>query len=328
MSPLAASTQSEFLSRLAVPVGQYLELRLITPDVRGASQHYCSSIDEAIERVAATDGTANVYVGACPRDRRSGSRGAVTAVAGAWADLDFHQLDPTSRDVALELAYRRIEALGIPPTMLVHTGNGLQAWWLFHEPVKVTDQWSAERFEAINSGLAERLGGDHVHDLARVLRVPGTMNLPDAKKRARGCLPVLARLLDSDGPSYELMDLGSFAVPVSEVSTRSGTSCAMSAQPPEDDAAIVGAFEQLLSQLGPHHPLSRTWTGRRQLPDGSRSAFDMALACQMVRLRIRREFAASVLRSNPCGKGHDATDQYIDRTVARAFAKCGPTHGR
>jgi hypothetical protein len=235
--------------------------------------------------------------------------------------LDFHQIEPTNRDVAHELAHRRIKAFGHRPTMLAHTGNGLQAWWLFHEHAAITDEWPVKHFEAINIGLAERLGGDHVHDLARVLRVPGTINLPDAKKRARGCVPVLARLLSIDGPTYSPPNLASFAVATSARPSPRFRGCSAITEPIDlPDEALVAAFQHLLQRLGPHHPLTRTWEGRRRLPDSSRSGFDWAFARQCARVGITPDQVVALMRIYGFGKGHDATNAYLLRTVARAYA--------
>lgn len=78
-----------------------------------------------------------------------------------------------------------IKAMGPEPTLLVHTGHGLHAWWLFREPWLFDDD--AERQRAVSfsrrwqqtlRGLAKQHGWDvdATHDLTRVLRVPGTFN--------------------------------------------------------------------------------------------------------------------------------------------------------
>lgn len=320
----SAAELHAFLSCLVIPAGQYLEVRLIVPDAPGASQHFCRTTDDAIAIATRSSGTANVYVGACPRSRRSGKRDAVTTVLGAWADLDFHQTDP-NRDVALELAYRRIEALGIQPSMLVHTGNGLQVWWLFCRPAAITADWPAERFEAINIGLARRLGGDHVHDLGRVLRVPGTMNLPAVKKRERGCVPVMARLLDAGGPTYRPEDFASVAIALPPTATRQFDTAKIdvSSQPSPE---VLEAFTGLLDALDPNHSLVRTWQGDRELLDDSRSGWDMAMANQLVRAGIRDEFIPHILRAFRKGRGATANARYLARTIAKAQDMFGDNH--
>ncbi len=312
----------QFFERLGDSGYEFNEVRLIGPATGKVTQSFRSSVADAITIAADASGQLNVYIGANPRFRRRGTRDDVHTARGAWADLDFHQIDP-NRDLALELAYRRIEALGMRPTMLVHTGNGLQAWWLFRAPVAVSKEWPAERFEAINNGLAEQLGGDHVHDLARVLRVPGTVNLPDARKRERGCVPVMARLLKVGGPTYAPQDFDSIAI------TPASSSCpgvSTIEVPREPNPEVVEAFIELIDALDPCHPLSRTWRGDRELADDSRSGWDMAMANQLVRAGIRDEFVPHILRAFHKGRGRLATDKYLARTISKALRPLGVEH--
>lgn len=109
---------------------------------------------------------------------------------------------------------RRIwEAVPLAPTVLVHSGNGLQVWWAFAEPWLIEDgddpavvrdamydlarQWSATlRYHA------HRLGGwqiDSTFDLARVMRVPGTLNV-------RGEHVTRARILEIDPDARHEID--------------------------------------------------------------------------------------------------------------------------
>jgi hypothetical protein len=57
---------------------------------------------------------------------------------------------------------------------------------------------SVERLESYNKALAQQLGADHCHNIDRIMRLPGTTNLPDAKKRALGRRPVAAELIYLD----------------------------------------------------------------------------------------------------------------------------------
>jgi hypothetical protein len=323
--PAVRTDAENFFCRLGLPDGQFRELRLIDPGDSRVVQRYCQSAADAFAIAADASGRLNVYVGACPRSQPSGRREAVTVVPSAWADLDFHQIDPTNRDLAMELAHRRVEALGIPPTLLVHTGNGLQVWWLFHEPVAISDKWPAERFEAINLGLAKRLGGDHVQDLGRVLRVPGTMNLPDARKRARGCVPVTARLIDASGPTYLPENFASISISVPPAPSRH-LEAARVEVPQEPNPEVLEAFSGLLEALDPFHPLVRTWRGDRELVDDSRSGWDMALANQLVRAGIRDEFVPHILRAFAKGRGAAANERYLARTITKAQDMFGDSH--
>jgi len=310
-----------FLRRLGLPDEQYLEIRSVIPDRGGVRQRFRSSIDEAISSAQEAGRSANVYVGACPRSIRKGSRGAIRLVTATWADLDFHDINPHDRQSSENEALSRIGRFRFPPTMLIHSGNGLQAWWLYREPMRLSRTHTAEHFEAINRGIGKALGGDAVHDLARVLRLPGTLNIPDARKRARGCVPVMARIVDVNGPSYspdDLCELRAETRPAAVPTRRT-----LDAIPFESDAEVIATFLRLLDALDSKHRLVRTWRGDRVLGDSSRSGWDMALANQLVRAGIRSEFLADILRAYPLGRGRAATSDYLVRTITKARSSAG-----
>jgi hypothetical protein len=250
----------------------------------------------------------------------------VSVVTAAWADIDFHQVHP-DREPAERIAWSRLNAFPLPPSILVHSGNGRQAWWLYDHPMALSDEWPAERFESINRGIAKALGGDAVHDLARVLRVPGTMNLPDARKRARGCVPVMARLVYANGPTWSPDDFKDFETPAPSNALRTSPARASIGQADRPDDEILEAFKQLLERLPSNYALVRTWRGDRLLNDTSRSAFDMALVDHLVRAGVRDEFIPVIVRSFPFGRGVFASDDYIARTIAKATPCVGAQRG-
>jgi len=112
----------------------------------------------------------------------------VIAIPGFWLDIDVaseaHKNTelPQSIDEALQL----LEEFNWQPTILVHSGYGLHAYWLLNEPwyfangedyQKAKDY--SELFQSVIRAVAANKRGwkiDNTSDLARVLRVPGTMN--------------------------------------------------------------------------------------------------------------------------------------------------------
>jgi hypothetical protein len=133
--------------------------------------------------------TCNVWFGVStrhqrlPGNQRGGDKDCLE-VPGLWVDIDIagpnHKtaaaLLPPHEEAALEL----IGSFNLPATVIVHTGGGLHAYWLFNEMRAVTDvvpllpQWGA---------TWKRLAGergwhiDNVWDPARILRLPGSWNL-------------------------------------------------------------------------------------------------------------------------------------------------------
>lgn len=80
------------------------------------------------------------------------------------------------------------------------TGGGVQAVKFLREPVTLgAGGIPHEEFEEINVAWANARGGDKCHDCSHLLRIPGTINWPDARKRARGRAPALARLIAQRG---------------------------------------------------------------------------------------------------------------------------------
>lgn len=119
---------------------------------------------------------------------------------------DMHDTKPYPPD--LEAARKVYQSVPLAPTMIVHTGNGLHAWWCFAEPWLVEDgpdpdverAAMAELARAWSATLrfhADRLGQwkiDSTFDLARVLRMPGTLNAkPGAEPK-----PVVLEHVDPD----------------------------------------------------------------------------------------------------------------------------------
>lgn len=87
-------------------------------------------------------------------------------------------------------ALERIRSYTPRPTAVVFSGGGYQAFWRLVEPC--TD---LSRVERCNIKIAEDLGGDHCHNVDRIMRLPGTINVPNAKKRAAGRTEALAYVL-------------------------------------------------------------------------------------------------------------------------------------
>lgn len=95
------------------------------------------------------------------------------------------------------------------PTVVLGSGGGLQAFWQHDggaEPSQI---------EALNRALEDRFGGDPVANIDRVMRLPGTVNWPDAKKRARGRVPALAQIIQPDtGEVYSVEALARAYPPI------------------------------------------------------------------------------------------------------------------
>lgn len=177
-----------------------------------------------VDRVLALDhdGAKGIYLRATTINRQLDpwARGGASdsyALPGLWADVDFgtlgHKIDE-EKQLPLppneEEARLIVETSGLPaPSLWVHSGGGFYPWWLLDQPVliddsirKVVGDVSAQWQQTIQQS-AERLGyhyGTGVGDLARVLRIPGTINRKAGAERP-------CRIVEDNGTIYPLAQL-------------------------------------------------------------------------------------------------------------------------
>lgn len=92
------------------------------------------------------------------------------------------------------------------PSMVVDTGGGYQAIFKFDRKIDI-DPVALETFKKIGGAARRELHGDIIYDASRILRLPGGINTPTAKKavQGRGVMPV--GIYDKSGASCSLDDL-------------------------------------------------------------------------------------------------------------------------
>ena len=107
------------------------------------------------------------------------------------SDIDcatsFH-LDLDDRNPS---ALLRLQNMNPAPSVILFSGGGYQAFWKLDEPL-----YDFEKAEAINRGLALAVGADDCFNVDRIMRLPGTINWPNAKKRASGRTEALAYVVE------------------------------------------------------------------------------------------------------------------------------------
>lgn len=205
---------AEFLDAgfASVPPEQHI-LVWTLPDKR--SRWYRGGDVETIATDVAGLKDRDVYIAAGLSAKNNGvsrrvEAAEVSGLVGLWADVDIAESEahkkknlPATEADALAV----LDAMGAPPTLVVHSGHGLQAWWFFTEPwifasqeehdaaARLSIQWFATmKVRAAVLGWTI----DATHDLSRVMRVPGTTN--------RKGIPVPVRVIRSGGPTYEPLD--------------------------------------------------------------------------------------------------------------------------
>lgn len=275
------------------------------------------------------EGKPDVYVHAAlagpgaPRAKRPHARHAA-AIPGVWADIDVvgGPDDPPGKllapdvDAALEIANGILT-----PTVLVHSGYGVQAWWLLEEP------WSLEGEDARgqagrmvqgwqrllrNAALDKGFGLDPTHDLARLMRLPGTLNNkgPDGTTA-----PV--RVLEDDGPRYPMEEIAGYAIAAAPPQQASKVNLGSNRRFP------VRKFDALRDN---HESFRGTWEHTlrdRKTKGWSMSEYDLALASMAVNAGWSDDEVAELIAEHR--RKHNGEDDpkaartdYLERTIARA----------
>ncbi len=278
---------------------------------------------------AQLDGAADIYtgVGLAPAPLGPHVRAKshdVAAIAGLWLDIDIDNPGRKSDGVPSREAAIELAGAIAPPTLLVDSGYGLHAWHLFEggpwrfesdqartHAANMAWQWYAlHRRYCQLWGWA--LGG--THDLARLLRLPGTTN-----GKLDPAVPV--RCVSSDGPRHSRRDLS--------------RACAVAGLPtvaPEAEALDVDFGDLppwVADVLARYRGISAAFHHRPPNAKWSTSEWDLALASRSVPEGLANDQIGTLILAHRRAHGADESKlrrnggKYLSDTIARARARSG-----
>lgn len=186
------------------------QLTAIVPDGKITTVTFRS--DQAKEARAWIDerqGRENLYFTVNPLIRAMNVKAKKEHIRGMAA---LHvDIDPRPGE---ELAPERARALKLlqefkpKPTVIIDSGGGYQGFWLLDEEQRTDgNEDRAVELEAYNLQLEVLTQADACHNIDRIMRLPGTVNVPNAKKRKKGREPALASVVEVDWDrTYSLKD--------------------------------------------------------------------------------------------------------------------------
>lgn len=226
-------------------------------------------------------GNANQFFGVCPRFAREFDLAAqIRLVRTLWADLDHCSV--------AEAKQRCVDALLPEPSVIVNSGNGVHLYWLLTEPYAIDDVGDpvpkseidkqtlspkTQHVQAIQQGMALKIGGDATHDLSRILRLPETLNRKDARN---GKEPVPCTLVECDSSKrYPLSRFEQYAV----------TAKAVSSQPvktPAETQGLGSSGKPLTAMTAAQKEKFKKLYAACKKGEGDRSRNDNALLCHAV----------------------------------------------
>jgi len=211
-----------------------------------------------------------------------------------------------------------LEAFSPRPSAVIDSGNGYQALWRLRDPIPINGEAHWTELETYNRQLAADLDGDSTHDVSRILRLPGLINLPDEKKRKRGRVERATATVWLEDSAYILGDDFTPAPP-EKGRTAAGAAVELPGELPTIDlddlpAAVTPRTRMLIVQGDdPDDPTKY----------GSKSEVMWAVVCEMVRADCSNELIAAVLldpdfgiSDHPLRQRHPI--EYVARQIERA----------
>ena len=257
--------------------------------------------------------------------------GEIAGISGFWADFDLRsdahgkKALPTTISDALSVI-----PASMPPTVVITTGNGAHAWWLFKEPylfdsdddrqatASLVARWNALLcLNASSRGWAY----DRLSDLARILRIPGTQNLKD---RAN---PKDVALHSFSDRRYNLSDFAQYlddaAIPDLQAQEKAAKEWA---ERFTDTPLVINANAQIPQDtldgwMAADMRFKNTWLRQRHdLKDQSQSGYDLSLANFGIETGLTDQLVVDLIihHRRQYGQKPRTRVDYFQRAIAKA----------
>ena len=181
----------EFMDELYKGVPTDKATYLFTRPDNATYPYTISQMDQMLEKAMQLTKTKDVYFGLHLMDELPppGKRSSEKKICSmSFIHEEYDGKGPAHKEQnlpeTLEELLSFLHSLECPPSIIVHSGNGVHTYWLLQEYITVTDE-NREWIKRIVKGYEKHthlLGMergwkfDPVADLARVLRIPGTLN--------------------------------------------------------------------------------------------------------------------------------------------------------
>jgi hypothetical protein len=195
----------------------YIELRTFAPDTDANRRAVANRIRDfvPVNEGQFDFGRVSVFLRECERyelgaffgvalrsqrgaDEREGTGEHCQVLTAIFVDADFKHLGEDE-------TRRRLESLGLPPSLLVRSGGGLHPYWLLRVPIYLQMPGEMARAKKLLRDFARALAGvvdESVSEPARVLRIPGSKNFKSEYGTPRN-----VELVAADGPRYDIADI-------------------------------------------------------------------------------------------------------------------------
>jgi len=287
----------EFLNRLFGNISD--DARILIHQLPSRSSRFFDTSEKAANYVdTILNGSQNIYTTAGllrPGIKKGrGKKEDVVGVVAFGIDIDLKRPEKPRGVGTIEEAKALVCGHGWDPTLIIFTGNGIQAWWIFKEPLMFENDEQRKDCELICKRIQEtvrRLAKksnwdiDSTHEINRVLRIPKTYNRKDPAN------PLEVKLILDTGIEYDdpEEDFEEFIIPSDQVTPRPDTTAVVVSNGLNlvPDAQPPGELFADLVLIDPKFGV--TFVGRRgandtkKWKDTSASSYTMSLANAMAR---------------------------------------------
>jgi hypothetical protein len=343
-SKLEASTADEFWAALTLESVEFLEklrpggpwvLTAIEPDGKPTTLT-ANNPGEARDFIRAHNGRRNIYYSVNPTRTPMTAKPAKTdvgAIEHVLADLDPVQSESSADAKARYVA--ELETFEPRPTFVIDSGNGIQLLWRLTAPIVLgkpmpgeagrlsyspEDQAKIDQAEARSAAVMGQLNAKAgTQNIDRILRLPGTINLPNAKKKREGRVVCPTNLINFNDVSHSL-DVFPFPTEgARQQKAKHGNS--------SNAEASLDDLDNLPDVDIAHLPISNEIrqaidTDGSEIGGGDRSRGAARITCELVRANCTDQQIASVLWHRPIS-AHFREQANPNRAIQRviAFAK-------
>jgi hypothetical protein len=271
------------------------------------------------EWIEARQGKRNVYFQVNPVRRimrKKPNRADIARGVALFTDADPDAVTEASKGLAAARERLLKDADGLierkEVSIIINSGNGLQYIFVLAEPVPLSAQVvkkkgnpttepceNTKALAAEGRRLALRFNGDKVQNTDRIFRVPYTVNMPNAKKREKGRMPVLATAYHFSDRRFSRDQLKRLSLPNL------------------DDFPDEALKPRLVDALLQNDDFFKRWMGDTTgLNDKSRSGFAMSIT-RLLKGRFGKDELRTILEYCPTTAGTTLDDRQMDRMAGK-----------
>lgn len=223
-----AEVAIEFLKKLR-PGGPWT-ITAIVPDGSTITKTFYPDGENDLNAFIEThDGKCNIYYSVNLTRKAMSKKASKTDIAAV--EYLLADLDPGDDETPEAAKSRYLEALEThepAPTAIIDSGNGIQALWKLDDPIKLAEPGTIENakaflpetaatiadVEARTASLMKRLGSvAGTQNIDRILRLPGTTNLPNKNKTKEGRVACAAKLIEFNSKTCKIEDFPAETAP-------------------------------------------------------------------------------------------------------------------